>query len=209
MLSRIKRNLTSDNLVTRLITTYICFLVVFNTVTIVSYYLLPDGLLLNKNPLQNWDSSPTLIISSLQIISYNLLSVVVILFGNLFTWRKNKEDHFIALGYLAFFTQIIINAVVLGTWSFSAVPEAVPLLSRIIGTFNIFRRAGLWEMTGQLFILCATVNISLIITDGKETMTKNWRTINLSNTEIIFIFIGLALMLTGAVIESYSIIDLL
>ncbi|MEK6265806.1 MAG: hypothetical protein N2B06_13720 [Clostridium sp.] len=206
--NRIKRNLTSDDVILRIITTYICFLFVFFTVTIVSYYLLPQGLLLNKHPLKNWDTSPALIISSLQILSFNLLSVVVILFGNTFLARKNKSQCFMPLGYLAFFAGIILNAVVLGTWSFSVVTGAIPLIDRLIGTFDLFHRSGLWEMSGQLFILCATVNISLIITDGKETTTKSWKTIKLSKQEIILFSIGLVLMLLGALIESYAIINL-
>lgn len=200
--------MTSNNVTLRIITTYIGFLIFFFTFTIVSYYLLPQSLLQNKHPLQNWDTSATLVISSLQILSYNLLSVVVILFANTFSWRRNKEDCFMPLGYLAFFAQITINAVVLGTWSFSIVTEAVPLLYRLIGTFDILHRAGLWEMSGQLFILCATTNISLIITDGKETRTKNWTTIKLSKHEIIVIGIGFILMIIGAFIESYGIINL-
>lgn len=206
--NRIKRNLTSDDIIMRIITTYICFLMFFFTVTIVSYYLLPQGLLLNKHPLRNWDTSPTLIISSLQILSFNLLSVVMILFGNIFLVRKNKSKYFMPLGYLAFFSGIILNAIVLGTWSFSVIIDAIPLIDRLVGTFDLFHRAGLWEMSGQLFILCATVNISLIITDGKETTIKSLKTIKLSKQEIIVFSIGLVLMLLGALIESYAIINL-
>ncbi len=207
MINFIKKNLTSDNVIRRIITTYICFLLVFITITIFSYYLLPEGLLRNKHPISNFQTSSTLIISSLQILAWNLISVMVILFANLFTWRKNKGDHFIPLGYLAFFTQITINAVILGTWSFSVANNAVPLLYRIIGTFDILKRAGIWEMTGQLLILCATINISLLITDGKDTTTKKWKTIKLTKQEILTFSIGLVLMLLGAIIESYAIIN--
>ncbi|MBU3181182.1 hypothetical protein [Clostridium psychrophilum] len=207
-INRIKRNLTSDDVILRIITTYICFLLLFITVTIVSYFLLPQGLLLNKHPLQKWDTSPTLIISSLQILSFNLLSVIVILFGNTFLAREKKSQCFMPLGYLAFLVGISINAVVLGTWSFSVVTESIPLIERLVGTFDIFHRAGIWEMSGQLLILCATVNISLIITDGKKTTTKSWKTIKLSKQEIIVFSIGLVLMLLGALIESYAIINL-
>lgn len=208
MVNSIKRNLTSNSVAVRIITTYIGFLIIFIAVTIVSFYLLPQGLLLNKHPLQDWDTSPNFVISSLQILSYNLMSVVVILFANTLTWRSKKEDCFLSLGFLAFFAQITINAVVLGTWSFSTVNETVPLLYRLIGTFDILHRAGLWEMSGQLFILCATVKISLLICDGKKTIKKNWRTIKLSKQEIIIAGIGLSLMLIGALIESRSIINL-
>lgn len=206
MIDRIKRNMTSDSVASRITTTYICFLMIFFTVTIVSYHLLPEGLLRNKHPLQSWDTSPNLLISTLQIFSYNLLSVVAILFANIFSTRKNKADCFMPLGYLSFFIMITMNAVVLGTWSFSVVSAAVPLMARLIRTFDLLHRAGLWEMSGQLFVLCATVKISLIITDGKETITRNWRTIKLSKPEIIILCTGLLLMLSGALVESCSII---
>jgi hypothetical protein len=208
MLNHFKRNITSDNVILRIITTYFWFLIYFFAITIISYYLLPQGILINKHPLQNWDTSPGLISSTLQILSYNLMSVVVILFGNTFLIRKNKTDYFLPLGYLSFFAMMTVNAVVLGTWSFSIAMDAVPLTDRLVGTFDILHRAGLWEMSGQLFILCATVKISLIISDGKETIKKSWRTIKLSKQEIMAVFIGLALMLIGALIESYGIINL-
>lgn len=208
MINNIKKNMTSDNVAVRIITTCILLFIFFVTITIVSYYLLPQGLLLNKNSIKNWDTSPNLIISALQIISYNLISVVVLLFGNIFLVRKNKSQCFMPLGYLGFFAMIAVNAVTLGTWSFSVITTSIPLIQRIIGTFDILHRAALWEMIGQLFIVCATVKISLIITDGKETTTKSWKTIKLSRQEITIISLALILMLIGAFIESYAIIHL-
>ncbi|MDV3426283.1 MAG: hypothetical protein LIR50_03705 [Bacillota bacterium] len=211
MVNRIKRNLISNNVALRITTTYICLVIIFITVTIISYYLLPQGFLLklNKQPLKNWDTSSNLAISSLQILMFNLISVAAILFGNIFSTRKNQQQSFIPLGYLAFFAIITINSITLGTWSFSVLTNEIPsLTNRIVGTFDLFHRAGLWEMSGQLLILCATVKISLIITDGRKTITKNWKTVKLSKQEILLIVIGLILMLIGAIIESYGIINL-
>jgi len=208
MIETIKKEMTSENITIRITTTYIIIFILFFTITIASYYLLPQGLLLNKQPLKNWDTSPNLIVSALQILSYNLLSVIVILFGNVFLIRKNKSHYFMPLGYLSFFVMIAINAVVLGTWSFSIVTVAIPIIDRLIGTFDILHKAALWEMSGQLFILCATVKISLIITDGKETIKKKWKTIKLSKQEITISGIGLMLIVIGALIESYGIINL-
>ena len=81
-------------------------------------------------------------------------------------------------------------------------------MDRIVGTFDIFNRSGIWEMSGQLFILCATINIALNITDGKKTTKRNWKKIKLSNQEIILFCLGLLLMITGAIIESYKIINI-
>ena len=208
MFNKIKRKLTSNNLLHRILIAYICLLIVFITVTIASNYLLPQGFLRSKNPLQTWDSSSNLIISTLQFFSYNLISVLIILVANLFSKRKNEADYYISLGYTAFFVMILINAVTLGTWSFSVVTTEVTLIERIIGTFDIFHRGGLWEMSGQLFILCATAKISLVLIDGKETITRNWKSIKISKQEAITIGVGLILMLIGAYIESYAIINI-
>jgi hypothetical protein len=201
----LKRNMTTGPVPMRILFTYAVFLIVFFAVTALSYFFLPQEFLQNKHPLQNWATSGNLVVSTLQIFSYNLVSVAVLLCGNIFSGRKNKDHCFMPIGYTAFFVLISINAVVLGTWSFSVVTEAVPLLDRFLRTFDLAHRAGLWEMSGQLFIVCATARISLVITDGKETTIKNWRTIKLSTPEIRAVIIGLLLMLTGAFIESCAI----
>lgn len=169
---------------------------------------MPEGILRSKHPLQNWDTSPDLLISTLQILLYNLLSIIAIIFGNIFSTRKDKTHCFMPLGYLAFFSIISFDAIVLGTWSFSVVTNAIPLMDRFIGTFDLLHRAGLWEISGQLFILCATAKISLVITDGKETTKRNWKIIRLSKQEIIIFGIGLIFMLLGAIVESYAIINI-
>ena len=206
MFSYFRKNLTSENIYIRIATTYILFMAVFFTITVVSYFLLPEGLLRGKHPAQNWDTSNHLLLSTLQIFLFNQLSVVVILIGNIFSSRKNPEQNFLPIGYLAFFAQISINAVTLGTWSFSVITEAVPLLDRIVRTFDIFHRAGLWEMSGQLLILCATAKISIIMTDGNKTSVRSWKEVGLSKQEVFILLAGLIFMLTGAFIESFSII---
>lgn len=207
MIDLIKSNLTSDRLALRIATTYVIFLVIFFLVTIASYFLLPEGFLRNKHPLQTWETTPNLLVSTLQIFSYNLISVVMIVVANLFAMKK-KSKCFMPLGYTAFFVMITLNAVVLGTWSFSVITSPVPLLDRLVRTFDIFHRAGLWEMSGQLLILCATAKIALVLTEGKETKTKNWKTIRLSKQEWIATCVGLILMAVGALIESYGIMNL-
>lgn len=82
------------------------------------------------------------------------------------------------------------------------------MLDRIIGTFDILHRAGLWEMSGQLLILCATAKISIIMTDGNKTSVRSWKEVSLSKQEVFILLVGLIFMLTGAFIESFSIISL-
>lgn len=208
MFNFFRKNLTSENVYTRIVTTFILFVTIFLTITVISYFLLPEGVLRNKHPSNSWDTSNNILVSTLQIFLWNQLSVVVMLFGNLFSSRKKSEQNYFPVGYLAFLTQIVINAVTLGTWSFSVITEAVPLLDRLVGTFDIFHRAGLWEMIGQLFILCATVKISVIMTDGNKTSVRGWKEVSLSKQEAFIILGGLIFMLTGAFIESFNIIAL-
>lgn len=208
MFSYFRKNLTSENLYIRIAATYILFMAIFFTITVFSYLFLPEGLLRGKQPAQNWDTSTHLLVSTLQIFLFNQLSVVMILIGNTFSSRKNPEQNYLPIGYLVFFTQISINAVTLGTWSFSVITEAVPLLDRIVRTFDILHRAGLWEMSGQLLILCATAKISIIMTDGNKTSVRSWKEVSLSKQEVFILFVGLIFMLTGAFIESFSIISL-
>ncbi len=119
MFSYFRNNLSSENVYIRIATTYILFLAVFFTITVFSYSLLPEGSLRGRQPAQNWDTSNHLLVSTLQIFAFNQLSVVMILLGNAFSSRKNPEQGYLPIGYLVFFTQISINAVSLGTWSFS------------------------------------------------------------------------------------------
>jgi len=199
------KKLSSPSLKDRILFSSIAFLILFFGVTILSYFILPDGFLKNKNPLHSWETSKSIFISSLQIFFFNMLSVVVIIFASLFGRKKEQDINYLSYGYLAFFTLICINGIVLGTFSFSMESEAIPLLARITRTFDLLHRAGLWEMYGQLLITCSIAHISTILTSGKTTIAKSFREIRLTRNEKLIFLVGLFFMLIGAVIESISI----
>ncbi|QHQ61561.1 hypothetical protein Ana3638_12885 [Anaerocolumna sedimenticola] len=205
MLNYFHKKLSSDSVWERVIYAFLLFMILFFGVTILSYYFLPEGLLKNKNPLQQWETSVNTFILIFQIFFYNMISVLVIVFGSLFGQKKELDDNYLSIGYLGFFTMICINATVLGTWSFSVEREAVPLLGRIIRTFDLIHRAGLWEMTGQLFITCAIAHISTVLTSGKNTVTRKIRDIQMTKEEKLVLIIGLLIMFIGAVIEGNAI----
>lgn len=197
--------LSSNSLKQRVLFSILLFLVVFFGVTITSYYFLPEGFLKSKNPLQNWETSSNTFILILQIFFYNMLSVLIIILGSLFGQKKESQTNYLSSGYLAFFTLICINGVVLGTWSFSMAGEAPPLFDRVFGAFDLIHRAGLWEMMGQLLITCAVAHIAIILTSGRKTVTRKIRHIHLTRAEKIALMIGLSLMMIGAIIESIAI----
>ena len=202
----IRKKLTSDKLFERIITLTIIFLLVFFGVTILSYYLLPEGFLLNKNNGTNFNTSTNIIICTLQIFAWNMISVAAIFIGSLFSKKNNDQQQYLSLSYFVFIVLIFLSAITLGTWSFSFKTESVPLLERIISMFNITERAGLVELYGMLLITCSLANKSLIMSIKNKTITKKMKDIKWNKKEIICSVCGMLLMLIAAFIESKSII---
>ena len=208
MIRYFRGKLGGESLRDRVIFAFLAFLLLFFGMMFVSHFLLPEGVLKNKNPLQQWEESRNAVMLTLQIFSYNMLSVVFILLGSLFGGKKEAEEHYFSVGYVAFFTQIALNGVVLGTWSFSMGGPAVPLLDRVLRTFDLAHRAGLWEMMGQMLIACAAARITLIRTSGKVTINRSLRDVRLTRAEGLTLVLGLLLMLAGAFVESRAILSL-
>ena len=202
----IREKLTSDKLFERIITLTIIFLLVFFGVTILSYYLLPEGFLLNKNNGTNFNTSTNIIICTLQIFAWNMISVVAIFIGSLFSKKNNDQQQYLSLSYFVFIVLILLSAITLGTWSFSFKTESVPLLERIISMFNITERAGLVELYGMLLITCSLANKSLVMSIKNKTITKKMKDIKWNKKEIICAICGMLLMLIAAFVESKSII---
>lgn len=207
MIANIKEKIISDKLTTRILWLTIAFVVIFYGVTILSYFLLPDGFLLKKNSVTNFKTSENFIICAVQIFSYNMISVVVIIFGSLFAHKKEGEKGYKSYGCLGFFVFIILNAITLGTWSFTVNTNSVPLLERIIRTFDIMHNAGLLEMYGQLLITSALATKYLVMTEGKNTTTRRLKDLKIETSEIITSICGLLLMFAGALIESHAIVS--
>lgn len=202
----IREKLTSDKLFERIITLTIIFLLVFFGVTILSYYSLPEGFLLNKNNGTNFNTSTNIIICTLQIFAWNMISVVAIFIGSLFSKKNNDKQQYLSLSYLVFIVLISLSAITLGTWSFSFSTESVPLLERIFSMFNITERAGLVELYGMLLMTCSLANKSLVMSIKNKTITKKIKEIKWNKKEIICAVCGILLMLIAAFIESKSII---
>ncbi|MCI2046867.1 MAG: hypothetical protein LKJ90_04035 [Faecalibacterium sp.] len=194
--------LLSDQLQIRLITTAILFLALFFGVVILSYYLLPEGFLAKKNAVTGFQTSENIWISAIQIFAFNLVSVVFIIIGSLFSKRKNETQKYMGFGYYCFFLLVALNAVTLGTWSFSGNLESVPLMERIVGSFLLTKNAGLVEMLGQMFICCALANKSLVQVENKEVHSQKANENPLCKSEWIVLLLGFVLMFAGAYIES-------
>lgn len=203
----IRKKLTSDNLSERIITLTIIFFLIFFGITILSYYLLPEGFLLNKNKKTNFDTSMNIIVCTFQIFAWNMLSVVAIFISSLFSKKNNDKQKYLSLSYFVFIVLVLLAAITLGTWSFTVNDESVPLFERVISMFNVTERAGLIELYGQLLITCSVSNKYLVMTYKNKTTTRNIRNVKWAKIEIICLIIGILFMLMGAFIESNAILS--
>ena len=203
----IREKLTSDKLYEKIITLTSIFFLAFFGITILSYYLLPEGFLLNKNNLTNFDTSMNIIICTFQIFAWNMISVVAIFISSLFSKKSNDKQKYLSLSYFVFIILVSISAITLGTWSFTFNAESVPLFERVVSMFNITKRAGLIELYGQLLITCSVSNKYLVMTYKNKTSTRKIRNIKWKKSEIICFIISILFMLIGAFIESKAILS--
>ena len=197
--------LGDPSLVTRVWTTLTALLMVFVVVTLLSNLLLPEGLLRGRAPGQAWQGATDPFRLAAQILAYNLISVFVIFVGSLFARRGEGRSHFFSVGYLVLFTLATLNAVVLGTWSFSDAGSPVPLGHRLVGMLDLAHRAGVWEMVGQALLACALARSSLVRTQGGDTTVRPVSALRLSRTEAWVLASGFVSMVVGALVEGFAI----
>lgn len=206
MIHRIKAGLASEKLSQRIVWLALVFAAVFFGGTVLSYFLLPEGFLLRKNSVADFRTSENLLLCALQIFLYNMLSVAVIFFGSAFAKKKEEDTFFLSYGTVGFLVFILLNAVTLGTWSFTVNTNAVPLMDRLLRTFDIVHNAGLVEMSGQLLITAALATKYLVMTEGKQTTSRKLSQVPISRADISALICGFLLMFLGAMIESRAII---
>jgi len=206
MIKFIRKKLYSGNVWSRIAMLICIFCFAFFGVTIISYYLLPKGFLSNQSNMKDFETSTSLLVCTLQIFFFNMISVLCILVASIFS--RKKGEIYVSSGYYCFVLFVIINAITLGTGSFSEAVVDVALFERIISMFHITKHAGLVEMLGQVLIACSLANKSLVMTDGKQTTTRKLKEINYTKTEIAVFAIGLIIMFLGALIESNTIIKM-
>lgn len=206
MFPRIREGMVSDKLTQRILWLTLVFAIVFFGGTVLSFYLLPEGFLLGKNEISDFQTSRNLFLCAMQIFLYNMLSVAVLFFGSAFARKKEGEQSYRSFGQAGFLVFVLLNAVTLGTWSFTQNAHSVPLMARLLRTFDILHNAGLLEMYGQLLITSALATKYLVMTEGAKTTTRKLSQVRLSRGELAALLGGFALMAAGAMVESRAII---
>lgn len=210
-LKRIVDGTVDDNIYKRTGWMYVSFLLIYISVTMVSYFLLPDGILRGKNPVVSaLELSPDLWVSTLQIFGYNLIPTFSVIGCNLLAQASMvSKEKFVPVGYKVFWTIIVVAALILGTWSFEVVTSAPSLCSRLIRGFDILHHAMFYELSAYLLAAVTSFKFTLQYSDGKKIISsKKWKSIKLTTSEKIIFVLAFVLLFWGAFIESYGIIQL-
>lgn len=205
MILKVKEGLVSERVSVRILWLTLVFVIVFFGTVILSFYLLPEGLLLRKNTVTDFQTSENVLLCAAQIFFFNMLSVAFIFLGSAFARKREGESAYRSYGQIGFLVFVLLDAVTLGTWSFTANPNAVPLLDRMVRTFDVVHNAGLVELFGQLLITSALATKYLVMTEGKTTTARSIRVIRINKAEFAALVGGFALMVAGALVESRAI----
>ena len=210
-LKRIIDGTIDDNIYKRIGWMYVSFLLIYISVTILAYLLLPDGILRGKHPVVSaLELSPNLWISTLQIFGYNLIPTSLIICSNLIAQQSIiSKEKFVPIGYFGFWCIVILAGLYLGTWSFEVVTEAPPLYLRLIRGFDVFHHAGFYELSAYLLAAVTSFKFTLWYSDGKKIVTsRKWRDVRLNSSEKIIFVLVFVLLFCGSLIESYGITQL-
>lgn len=200
--------LTSQSVWKRFVSMYLMFFLVFYSMVVISQLILPEGILRGRNTGNLFETSTNIWLSSLQIFSWNMLSIIVLMIANLFAYRSDEREPYVSYGFMSMIVWAIIDGVTLGTNSFGIHRENTELLVKLLGTFDLLHRAGMWELTGLVCIASVFQQKSIVLTTKKITTVKKFRELNYTKADLCFLILGLTLMIIGAIIESLGIIQL-
>ena len=211
LLRRISNGTTDESIYRRIGWMYVSFFLLYVSVTVLSYYLLPEGILRGKHPIiSRLQFSPNAWVSTLQIFGYNLIPATLIIACNLLAQQSRLvKERFVPIGYTAFWGLTILFAVTTGSWSFDVVTAAPPIHYRFVRMFDILHHSGLLEFSAYLLAAVASFKFTLWYSDRKKIIaSRKWRDVKLAKSEKVFLMLALVLLFCGAYIESYGIIQL-
>ncbi len=199
-----KQLLGSDKVFNRFLALYGIGLVLFFISWIISFYLLPEGLLRGVGvfgALAGDKAANDMFIEFIKIFSLNLLGWSFIILGN-YILRIN----YFSFGYLIPLAWMIMYGATLGSNSFS-----IPLEESLAPSLSVFSRSGLYEMLAATLLAVAThsisVNKSTSFFSKSKPVPEDKRT-PLNKEDWIAIGIALLLLVGAALRESYMIINL-
>lgn len=211
LLKMITNGITNANIYKRIGWMYVTFFGIFFPTIIASYYLLPEGFLRGKHPLiSQFELSPDLLTSTLQIFGYNLIPIGLIIAANLVAQQSRiAKEKFVPVGYTALWVITMLFALYTGTWSFEVVTAAPPLQDRLLRVFDILHRSGLLEFSAYILAAATSCKLTLWYSDGRKVIrSRSWQDVELTRNEKGVLVLAFVLLLCAALIESYDIVQL-
>lgn len=211
LLRKITDGVTDDNVYKRIGWMYVSFFVLFVPVTVLSFYLLPEGILRGKHPIISaLEFSPNLWTSTLQIFGYNLIPTFIIIGVSLLAQQSRlSREKFVPIGYTVFWGLTVLFAVFVGTWSLEVITTAPPLHHRLVRILDVFHHAGLLEFSAYLLAAVTSFKFTLWYSNRKEIVaSRTWKDVNLTRSEKIFLILTFVLLLCAGFVESDGIIHL-
>lgn len=209
LFKRIMFGTVSESIYKRIMWLYAAFFLLFYSVTIISYFIFPEGILRGKHPLiSNLDTSPNLWLCMLQIAGYNFIPLLLIISANLLAQKSRIiKDKFIPTGYNCFWVITIIFALYLGTWSFEVVTPAPILLTRLVQIFDVTHHSGIIEMSAYLLAAAVSYRCTLWYSDRKMiVISKRMKDISLTEREKGVFILAFLFIFISAFIEAYNIV---
>ena len=93
---------TDESIWKRIVWMYASFFVLLVLTTVLSYFLLPEGILRARHPLISaLELSPELWASTLQVFGYNLFFTLLVIGANLIARQSRlSTEQFVPMGYL-------------------------------------------------------------------------------------------------------------
>jgi hypothetical protein len=208
LLRKVTAGIADDNVYKRIGWMVVSFFGLYVPATVLSFYLLPDGILRGRHPIiSTLEFSPDVWVSTLQIFGYNLIPTFLIMAANLLAQESRLcRETYVPIGYTAFWGLTVLFAVVVGTWSFDVVTPAPPLPHRLVRILDVFHHAGLLEFSAYLLAAVTSFRFTLWYSDRKEIVaSRPWRDIHLTRSEKVLLALAFVLLLCAAFVESSQI----
>ncbi|MDR1794675.1 MAG: hypothetical protein LBR25_04715 [Erysipelotrichaceae bacterium] len=206
MSSFVLKTIMSTQLKKRVFFTFLFGLGYFFLVAALSYYLLPDGFLLQKNnATMGWDALTNPFGEMVLILAYNSFSYIVLVLLNQYPYPYRKP--FFTISFLVMFTLLTWQGITIGTFSFTQAVYFVPdLTTRLFRNFDLLHRAALWELCGQLMFLASTARSAIAKEeDGQLSFFKAFKQFKLSKAEKLALISAVLMVIVAAIVEGMAI----
>lgn len=198
--------ITDCDVLKRIGSMYVIYFLLLYSVILLSYFILPDGMLKGWNPFVNaLNLSPDLLTAAVQIFLYNIVILIIILLCGLLAEEPPIcKGYYLPLSYFVLLIQIITYGIIIGTWSFEMASSTKPGLYSILT--RPFKGAGLLEFSAYILMSCVSFSITKWFSNRKTIVkARPWSDIRLNAVEWAIFALSFIMLFLGALKEAYGI----